>query len=232
MVAQLIDPDKTAFIDLLLETSFEKRSEDWNLQFNRNIISAALENPQPRVIQGSDGFHYSHLRVPTEGESVQLYSIASLKVNLLQKGWGVVINAKEGETVRSFQYGDILNVHINQELITHVDCLEPYKGSALEKEVIFFTGQPAEEYLPSVARRSIFHFLTNKGITEPKVTLIGREIQGEVIHELAFNIHSEYFASHEEFEKIIDQLRWFLPRHYRLTHVPDQSQFTNEMIKL
>ena len=95
---------------------------------------------------------------------------------LLDKGFGVAINPKENSVDWVFSYGDIVNLHLNNELSTKTDTVEIANEVTIEKDEKVLIAQPSESFLPSQARQALRTFLKSIGIKRPKIMMVCRTI--------------------------------------------------------
>ena len=137
---------------------------------------------------------------------------------LLERKLGVVINPTGPDWVLS--YGDILNFHLTNEFFTTKET--PFSKQQHDKGIgeseEFMVGQPAGTVLPQVARKVLSTFLQSNGVASPKVALMMRHTDigngAGVSQDLAFNIMPDNFGSEATCRTVMQQLAWFLPRHY------------------
>lgn len=122
-----------------------------------------------------------------------------------------------------FTYGDIVNLHLNNEFYTETDQVEIENVETIRKDEKVLVAQPSESYLPRQARNVIKKFLQNNGVQQPQIMMISRKKAGAVIQELAFNLFAEDFSSHDDLNDLMQELSWFLPRHYIILSVPRSS---------
>ena len=80
--------------------------------------------------------------------------------------------------------------------------------------------QPSESYLPTQTRQVLKSFLQSIGVKTPKLMMVCRTVNGQIIQELAFNIFAEDFPSTEHLNYRLQQISWFLPRHYIVLSLP------------
>ena len=63
--------------------------------------------------------------------------------------------------------------------------------NALKEDEKVLLAQPSESFLPKQTRQALKSFLQSIGIKRPKIMMVCRTIDGQVIQELAFNIFRE-----------------------------------------
>ena len=225
------DLAKTGEIYQLVGTPPADRDEAWNAAFLANLAAASFRCGDPQVVQGPDGFPYVHLLLPEPGVSFSCYVIERMKDDfLLEQGLGVVIKADDAAPDWVLSYGDILNLHLNQEFYTTAETpfskkLHDETITAEEKALV---GQPAETILPLVTRNVLREFLQSHGIAVPKVLLLMRHQQNEteVSQDLVFNITPKSFADEGTGRAVMQRLTWFLPRHYSIVGMEEASSAT------
>ncbi len=219
-------------VDLFLIPQ-EQRDENWRQTFYQNVQTASYACGSPQVFTGPDGFPYFILQTPKPNKPFESFCIRNMKEDfLLDKGFGVAINPKENSVDWVFSYGDIVNLHLNKEFSTQTDTIDIQNVDTLKKDENVLLAQPSETFLPRQARQALKSFLQSIGIKRPKIMMVCRTIEGQVIQELAFNIFREDFQSIEQLNYRLKQISWFLPRHYVILSLPKKSNFTSNFADL
>lgn len=227
------DITKTQTIDTLLQIPQQQRDENWRQTFFDNIQTASFACGDPQIFTGPDGFPYFILRTPEPNKPFESFCINNMKGDfLLDQGLGVAINPKESSVDWVFSYGDIVNLHLNKEFFSKTDTVEIQNEETLTKEEEVLLAQPSETFLPHQARNNLKIFLQSIGIKRPKIMLVCRTIEGQLIQELAFNIFREDFQSIDQLNYRLKQISWYLPRHYIILSLPKDSNFTNNFSDL
>lgn len=218
---------KTQIMVDLFSVPREQRDDKWKQSFLESVQTASFACGNPQVTIGPDGFPYFSLLTPEPHKPFESFCIRNIKDDfLLEKGIGITINPKDNSVEWVFSYGDIVNLHLNKEFYTVKDDIEIKNVETIEKDEKILIAQPSENYLPKETRSVIKKHLQANGIKQPKIMMICREIEGTVIQELAFNIFREDFSSTDQLNNIMQQLSWFLPRHYIILSVPKNSNLT------
>lgn len=230
------DLDKTGEIFELVETPHEARDEAWNTAFLASLSGASFRCGDPQVIQGPDGFPYVQLLLPESGVGFQCYVIDRMKDDfLLERGLGVVINPDNGAPDWVLSCGDILNLYLNQEFYTTEETPFSKDGTdeIIEEQESVMVGQPAETLLPQVTRNVLRAFLEGNGVAAPKVLLMMRQRKdgAGITQELAFNLSPADFADEKTYRAVMQQLAWFLPRHYSILGI-DESALAGSFMPL
>ena len=211
----ICDIDKTAVIEALFEVPKASRDAAWREQFLENVETACFASTNPQVMTGPDGFPYFVLKTPEHNVRFESFCIRELKNKfLLEKGIGVSINPTENDADWVFTYGDIVNLHLNNEFYTSGDAVDIEYSVTLQSNEEWLIAQPSEEYLPAATRRNLKRFLQSIGIEQPKIMLVVRPIHGQMVKELLINIFREDFDSDQQFQHRLNQISWLLPRHY------------------
>ena len=227
------DITKTQTMVDLFKIPQEQRDDNWRQTFYDNVQSASYACGNPQTFTGPDGFPYFVLKTPEANQPFESFCIRNMKDDfLLDKGFGVAINPKENSVDWVFSYGDIVNLHLYNELSTKTDTVEIENEVTIEKDEKVLIAQPSESFLPSQARQALKTFLKSIGIKRPKIMMVCRTIEGQAIQELAFNIFREDFQSIDQLNYRLKQISWFLPRHYVILSVPNESSFTNHFADL
>jgi hypothetical protein len=227
------DITRTQVMVDLFKIPQEQRDDNWHQAFYDNVQTASFACGDPQVFKGPDDFPYFILRSPEPDKPFESFCIRNMKDDfLLDKGFGVAINPKENSVDWVFSYGDIVNLHLNKEFFTKANTVEIQHEETIKKDEKMLIAQPSESFLPVQARQALRGFFQSIGIKRPKIMLIGRTIDGQVIQELAFNIFREDFQSIDQLNWRFKQISWFLPRHYIILSVPKNSSFTKHFADL
>lgn len=227
------DITKTQLMVDLFKIPQEQRDENWRQTFYDNVQTASFACGNPQVFNGPDGFPYFVLQTPEPNKPFESFCIRNMKDNfLLDKGFGVAINPKDNSVDWVFSYGDIVNLHLNKELFTKTDTVEIQNEEKIKKNEKVLLAQPSESFLPRQTRQALKSFLQSIGIKRPKIMMVCRTIDGQVIQELAFNIFREDFESIDHLNYRLKQISWFLPKHYVVLSLPKDSNFTNNFADL
>ena len=227
------DITKTQVMVDLFKIPQEQRDDNWRQTFYDNIQTASYACGNPQIFTGPDEFPYFILRTPEPNKPFESFCIRNMKDDfLLDKGFGVAINPGENSVDWVFSYGDIVNLHLNKDFLTKTDTLEIQNEEIIKKDEKILLAQPSESFLPRQARQALKAFLQSIGIKRPKIMMVCRTIDGQVIQELAFNIFREDFQSTEHLNYRLKQISWFLPRHYVVLSLPKDSNFTRNFADL
>ena len=227
------DITKTQLMVYLFEIPQEQRDESWRQTFYDNVQTASYACGNPQHFTGPDGFPYFVLKTPEANQAFESFCIRNMKDDfLLEKGFGVTINPKENSADWVFSYGDIVNLHLNKEFFTKTDTVKLANVETLKKDEEVLLAQPSESYLPRQARQVLKTFLQSVGNKKPKIMMLCRVIEGQVIQELAFNFFPEDFPSTEHLNNRLNQISWFLPRHYVVLALPKNSYLASNYTDL
>ncbi len=218
------DITRTQVMDNLFQVPQQERDEAWQKIFCEEVQTASFACGNPQVISGPDGFPYFVLKIPEPNTPFESFCIRNMKDDfLLERGLGVVINPTAHSADWVFSYGDIVNLHLNKEFFTKTDDIHLQNKETLQQDEKVLIAQPSESYLPRSARRVLRAFLEGTGIQEPKILMLCRTIEGQVVQELAFNVYPEDFSSTEQLNYRLQQISWFLPRHYIVLSLSKKS---------
>lgn len=223
------DLEKTGILVDLSKVPQEKRNEAWLKSFISNVSLASFKAGDPQVITGPDGFPYFNLLLPEPGETFQCYVIDNMVFDFLAtQGLGIVIGANKEQPDWVFTYGDVMNYAVKRDFYNKDNTFfntEPADNKvtfASDKEIM--VGQPSEFLLPKPTRDVLRGFLNFKGIKEPKVLLMSsNSTDGKQVQDLVFNFTPKNFSNEDEFRGTVQQMQWFLPRHYSVTFFDEDS---------
>lgn len=211
------DLEKTIIIDKLMKVPFTERDEQWRNNFLNHIDDANLKLDDPEVIVNKDGFPYIQLQTVSLDESFQAYVIRNQLDIIMEQGFGIVINSQLAQPDWVFSYGDLVNLKLEGSFYTDKSVFSgPDEDVSIDKDEEILVGQPAEAIFPTYLRHQIREFLQYSGIKNPKLMLIARNYMHEkhVSQDLLFNIIPAQFPSENDFNVVMNTIRWFLPKHY------------------
>lgn len=210
----------------LLQIPRKDRDASWQSTFLISVPQSIFEINTSHVIHGPDGFSYMDFKLIEPKEYATLpentSSIAHLKEVsfLLKHGLGLSIRNHNSQVETDnpewvFSYGDLVQFALT-------GSFEPKKAPELPQGQAYIkageemsVGQPSEAYLPAVAGGFIRDFVKqNSNIKEPKVLLIERTVNGQLVKELAF-MRDRYEVD------LLQRITWYLPRHYSIIAMPD-----------
>ncbi len=226
------DINKTQEVLNLFQIPREKRGEEWIQRFHDAVKTASFASVTPQTTTGPDRFPYFVLNTPEPNQPFTSFCISNLTEYLIQNGLGVVINPVEGDVDWVFSYGDILNLYLRGEFLTNENKLPEYGTEKIEKDDQILVAQPSEEYLPRVTRDILKSFLIYTGVTNPKIMMFIQKRDGQSYQQLAFNVHPEDFGTNEDLNFRLQQISWFLPRHYIVSAFPKSSNLVENMVAL
>lgn len=227
------DISKTQIMVDLFSVPKEQRDEKWKQTFFENAQTASFACNDPQVTTGPDGFTYFALLTPEAHKPFDSFCIRNINDDyLLENGIGIIINPNENSVEWVFSYGDLVNLHLNNEFYSETDNVEIKNEETINKDEEILVAQPSETYLPKKTRAVIKKYLQANGIRQPKIMMICRKIEGTVIQKLAFNIFKEDFPTTSQLNNLMQQLSWFLPRHYIILSVPKNSNLTSHFENL
>ena len=227
------DINKTQIITELLAIPQNERDADWQNNFLTNIQTASFTSSEQQIRTGPDGFPYFVLNTPEPLKPFSSFCISNLAADyLLPNGFGVVINPVENDMDWVFSYGDILNLIMNGEFFTEPDHkgLQQMETTQGQEEVLI--GQPSEEYLPLQTRDIMKSFMIYIGIPQPKVMLLVQKKGDNMVRQLVFNIFIDDYPSDEDLNYRLQQMSWFLPRHYIVVSIPKLSNLSDGFVDL
>ncbi|TFH33962.1 MAG: hypothetical protein E4G99_10455 [Anaerolineales bacterium] len=219
------DIQKVGQINALLEISPADRDQAWKDSFYDSVIDASFRCQEPQVILGPDSFPYFSLYSPIPHEPFESFCICNLMEYLLSNGLGVVINPGIDGAEWVFSYGDILTHRMFGVFAVDQTSAkkQPFEEVKIEKQEQVLIGQPSEEFLPASAREAIKrHFLARYGKEDLGVFLMSRKDFNPPT-QLVFSIFPEDFGGAERFQGVLQEISWFLPRHYPVLAVPREA---------
>ena len=221
------DISKTQIIANLFNIPSAERDEKWNQLLFDNATTASFACGNPQVTVGPDGFPYFNLIVPEPNMPFESFCISNMKENfLLEKGFGVTLSSKVNTVEWVFSYGQIVNLHLNNQFYSAADPVKIKNQETITTNQEVLVGQPSEQFLPKPTREILKKHLQTKGILKPQIMLLIRKIEGIPVRELAINIFKEDYSTIEELNNIMHQISWFLPNHYIILSLPKNSEWS------
>ena len=190
----------------------------WQTAFYAAVPQASLRALHPQVIEGPDGFSYFALAFPKEGQDFESFCVDHILEFCLEHGFGIVIlEPPAQEPLWVFRYGDLSSYKHYQnfdgdpedESADHVSTPQTTMVQAARQILI---ASPSENMLPRAARSVIRGFLkTHAAISKPAVAVfIDSNLRPS--RNLVFNVYREQFSNAGDYERVMHQLLWFLPR--------------------
>jgi hypothetical protein len=231
-VPYLGDLSKTNRIYTLVQVPRAKRDADWEYAFLENVSAASFRSGNPQVQLGPDGLPYFQLFLPEPNKSFQCYVIDQMKDDfLLAAGYGVAINPTKTGADWVFSYGDILNLFLNKEFYTDTETsfIKAENGVKIDENEKIMVAQPGENLLPKQSQQIILNFLKESGIKTPKISLLMRHQKNGkgMVQDLVFNIDEQSFDNEQHYQRIVQKLAWYVPKHYTFMTTTDK-RFTGE----
>lgn len=222
------DLNKTNAIFHLVQVPQADRDEQWQHSLLENLPEASFRCGNPQVVSGPDGFPYFQLLLPEPYQNFQCFVIDKMKDDfLLANGYGVVINPTAENADWVLSYGDILNFHLTKTFYTKEQTAFSKKtgDETIREEEKVMIGQPSETILPRQTRKLISDFLKTNGIPTPKVLLMMRHVDEgkEVSQDIVFNISPQSFDTEKEYQKVMQTIAWYLPRHYSFVGMDEKT---------
>lgn len=220
------DLEKTIILNQLMLIPFKTRNEKWRDEFLAVISEANLKLGDPEIIMSNDGFPYIQLQTVSTDESFQAYVIEKQLDIIMDQGFGIVINAQQGQPEWVFSYGDLVNLKLSGRFYTDTSLFSKLdEQNEISENENILVGQPSEELFPNYLRKHIREFLNFSGVKNPKMMLIARNYKDEknASQDIVFNITPSQFANEKDFSTIMNTLQWFLPKHYSFFGVDEMT---------
>ncbi|BES63438.1 hypothetical protein [Dysgonomonas capnocytophagoides] len=218
------DLEKTQALDKLFSVPFESRDESWKNTFLENVTDASFACNDPQVISGPDGFPYFVLNMPEPNKEFQCYVIKHMIPDfILDNGLGIVINPVKGQPDWVFTYGELVNYHLRNEFYTESKNWYIQTENRIKEDTQMLIGQPSEYIIPIQTRNILRQYLKQYTSTEVKIVLTNRPEGEEFLQQLTFNLTPSDFPSEDHFNGIMQNIGWFLPRHYTYASTSEET---------
>lgn len=201
----------------------DERGAKWRHRFYDLVETARLNQREPRIFLGPDGFPYYALDLPAEGADGDV-TIAELVDLATDRGFGVAIEPLEDVAAWVFTCGDLVTRRAfggyEFPRIGVAATKSPTFRAVLKKTQRMEILAPGETLLPPYVRPLLYEYFTRTlGIEQPGVLALVSPDQ-EPREQLVFRIARDDFDEEDEFEAAIAGLTWFLPRHLVVSILP------------
>ena len=207
-------------INDLCATPDALRDYEWERKFLDAFVQARVELVKDEPIQGPDGWPYFFLKTQLE-EDQKGEPVLKLLDWLKDKGIGLAVNTHKELPDYIFNYGMIWNFAerklLVQDLPQQEALAEQVEFSKGEK-ILF--GEPSEEFLPYYVRNVLMDFLTQQGVENPRVAIVGKNNDQ---YDLCFSLESLGNPPETEHKGILEAIAWFFPTHYSLMLLSEES---------
>jgi hypothetical protein len=187
----------------LFATPPPERGAEWHQRFDALVPGAPMRLGE--AFTGPDGMPYAALHRPGAGTSV-----AGRVDACLADGTGLVVHGADGAVEWVFNFGALWSYRAYGTFDAWPPGAMPRPGTSRQ----VFTGAPSDAMVPPYAAAVLRRALERFGV-EPKVLLV-QEPDAVPPMSLMFPVYADAFPDHAVFEDVMQQLVWFLPRHYGL----------------
>lgn len=202
----------TDMADLLtIETGL--RNEAWEDEFFRRLVQQKVNIIYDEPKCGPDGFSYLLADISTGfGEPA-----GKVLDWLSHRGIGLVVNPRKAYPDYVFTYGMVWNWRETGEFFLRHKDRAPAAGSS---DRGLWTASLFEGFLPSYARNHVREFLRQNGMPQPRVILLGARADQL---DLVFALESLGKPKSEDLPHLAEAVGWFLPGHYGVSFIDEQS---------
>ena len=191
----------------LLQRPPAERDRAWMVRFSEVALDTGLMVADPPVNRGQDGFDYYQMRVPRPGVTGPWQTLRSILQWCTDVGTGcVILDGAEPKFV--FYYAHLWALR-EVGMLYDPDELEEPSRDQPDREVL--TVAPGASFLPAYARKVLREVLLSVGVDRPEVVL-AIQTAGRPSRGLGFNVYPESFSTAEEYEDVMESLRWYV-RH-------------------
>jgi hypothetical protein len=228
------DIQKVETINALLQVTPEERDPAWREKFYETVIDASFRTQEPQLIPGPDGFPYFALYSPVPHEPFESFCICNLIDWCLESGAGIAINHGPSGVDWVFSYGDILAHHMFGVFTVESgeSRQEPYEKVVVQQAEQVMTGQPSEDFLPQVVRDAIKRFFSQTYGKDDLGVFLMLRAGDEPPTQLVFSIFEDEFGGETNIPIVLQQISWFLPRHYPVLTVRRDSSLSDSFAPL
>ena len=220
------DPGQALSLEELFKVPKPEREKAWLDPFLAAIPTAGLASTDPQVLMGPDGFPYFALYSPPADAEYEAFCIKNLIPDILLKnGVGVAINPSSEGVDWVFSYGDILNWHLRNEFYSK--AAGPQGPIDEEDPGTLIIEKIPDDVLPMKAREVLRSFLKSKNIKRPKAFYLSQTTEKNILKSLVFNIFEEDIKDPATFNTLMEQIQWYLPKHYYISRVPNDPEWNS-----
>ncbi len=214
----------------LLRVPAASRDAAWETNFYAAMAAAELVPADPAEFTGPDQMRYAGFHLVAPGSSASAaapppaLSLASVAETLTERGLGAVLNPQpDNRSDWVFSCGDLLSLRLFGRLAAGPPP-EAVTEVTPDREIL--VASPSESVLPAGTRAQLRRFLQKDlGIAEPAMFLLV-DAAARPPESLVFNVFPEKLPPGWTISGALRYLSWFLPRHYRLIAVPENSSLT------
>lgn len=197
----------------LLATTVSQRDEAWEAAFLKALPKAGLRIVNDAPVAGPDGWPY--LLVATDGDE----PLPNVVRWLVSQGVGMVINPEKPIPDYVLSYGMIWNFRERGEFFTAAASVRSGPVELQNGQQVY-AGPPSESYLPKEVRFVLREFLRQQKIEGPKVLMVSED---QKTWDLAVSLDSLGHPPETEHAGIAEAMSWFLPAHYSLVLMKEQT---------
>lgn len=238
----------------LLRVPSANRDAAWETNFYAAITAAELVPADPPEFTGPDGLRYAGFRLaavtaaagsapapaasaPAAGSASTSAasataaaaasaprSLARVAETLTERGLGAVLNPQPDHVSDwVFSCGDLLSLRLFGRIAAGPP---PTQLEQITAGSEILAASPSESLLPAPTRALLRRFMQDQlGIAEPAVFLLV-DAGAHPPESLVFNLFPDRLAPGWTLDGAFRYLSWYLPRHYRLIGIPENSSLT------
>lgn len=206
---------RTLDISQLVTQPDSMRDEEWEKAFLLAFPTTTVEiiGEQPQV--GPDGWPYLHVKT-----DITAAEPATKVLNwLASRGIGLAVNPHKHAPDYVFTYGMVWNLKQTGQFYTAANKVSP-GAVKYEKGQQVHAGEPAEEYLPAYVRDILRQFFKQQGVKSPKIMVMSSNDKN---YDLCFSLESLGDPPTHEHHGIAEAVSWFLPAHYSIVLISEES---------
>lgn len=199
----------------LVQVSEEKRDPDWENQFFVAISQSNLKVLSADAQTGPDNWPY--ILTQTDGATDE--PAQKVMQWCAMKGIGLVVNPHKEYPDYVFTYGMLWHFKETGLFYKTADAA-PTGSFELTAGVKLHSGPPSPEYLPIYVRNILREFFRDQGVLKPLILVLSTDRKH---YDLAFSLESLGDPDEKEHEGIAEAISWFLPPHYSVLLVSEES---------
>jgi len=207
----------------LLEIPFNDRNIEWEFEFIKHLYNSQVTVMSSEPLTGPDSWPYMHVRIDETSTEPAIRVLDWLS----QKGIGLLVDHMDNQEFPDaiLSWGMVWQLVKKGQVELNSDNGSQESSPNLSPVnfdwgQIVRSGDPNEDYLPTLVRKVLREFLAEQEILTPRILVY--TFDGEHF-EIAFSVESLGNPPLREHKGILEALAWFLPPNYQISLVAEKG---------